>query len=90
MDGPLLVGELDWLELELEDREAFGGTSEEVLEGLDEDVTGEPRLVELGGNQALRREGETGIVMREWITWVMGAVSGAGKDGGSVLNVRSR
>ena len=64
--------------------------SEEVLEGLDEEGTGEPRLVELGGNQALRREGETGIVMREWITWVMGDVSGAGKDGGRVLNVRRR
>lgn len=51
---------------------------------------GEPRLFVVRGNHTVRRDGETGIVIREWMTWVRGAASGAGNEGGSVLNVRKR
>jgi len=34
------------------------------------------------------RAGDTGIMMREWMTWVSGAAIGAGEVGGSDANAR--
>lgn len=35
-------------------------------------------------NQIDRKEGDTGIAIKEWMTWVKGEIKGIGKVGGSV------
>ena len=41
------------------------------------------------GNHVLCKGAETGIIMRQWMSWVMGGVIGEGKVGGKELNVRN-
>lgn len=50
---------------------------------------GEPGLLRCG-NHLDRRDGVTGIVIRAWITCVIGDARGAGNVGGRVLNSRSK
>jgi len=74
------VGERVGLPLEL---------GEEVVdEGLDACETWEDGGADLG-NHLLWRGAETGTIMRQWMTWVMGGVIGEGKVGGKELNVRN-